>query len=522
MRLKRSGWKWRGGIFSAFALGTVIGVSAVVAPATADGPITWSLASPPNTVAITGGPWTLEQSGAANGLKSSGYCTSPDSGITGVQVGNPGTERMQPYYFPFIVGVGQNLQGYFDWRPKDTDEAVVAAASNDNGKTWNFQDEVLQLTTACPTNKNTEGDEAEKDPVCTGTKGSLLPCQNASNDQAGGTGDDGQGHQFIMTINGHTYLYTLDRSNTHIDVDQLSIHELTPIAGHPLNGAPAADDDPTDSNTAAPPEPFKTSGLMNPDGILGVVPGSNPLEIIYEQKVLNGDNSGATAFANAAQVCNNNAGWANYYATNPAGIGPNDDITFLRLASTNDGIKFTDLGALQGLNDIHTVSALGTRWLATAGSILALKHGNFGLFFSGGNCVDGDSDAFHYIGYAESSDLIHWTVINGIDNPIASIAPITMSLDANGIPGAGTVTTIPSSEPVVGPTNGFFAGRVYAPSATQSNARKVTVIFAGYHTTKPKNGLGDYRTIGRVVLDASDDINQIGTNPVVHSHKDQQ
>jgi len=29
------------------------------------------------------------------------------------------------------------------------------------------------------------------------------------------------------------------------------------------------------------------------------------------------------------------------------------------------------------------------------------------------------------------------------------------------------------------------------------------VIFAGYHTQKPKNGLGDYRTIGRISLKSS-------------------
>ena len=58
---------------------------------------------------IYGGPWTLEQSGAANGLKSSGYCDA-----NGVQVPNPGAERMQPYYFPFITGHGHKLQGYFD------------------------------------------------------------------------------------------------------------------------------------------------------------------------------------------------------------------------------------------------------------------------------------------------------------------------------------------------------------------------------------------------------------------------
>ena len=331
--------------------------------------IVWARNSAAITASITGGPWTLEQSGAANGLKSSGYCVSNDNGLTGIQVGNPGTERMQPYYFPFVVGQGDNLQGYFDWRPKDTDEGVVAASSKDGGKTWTFQDKVLELTTKCPTNPNTEGAESEKDAVCLGTSAPFLPCENASNDESkknlppnGGTGDDGQGHAFVLTINGHTYLYTLDRSNTHIDFDQLSIHEVTPLPGHPLNGAPAMDDDPTDSNPSATPEPFQTSGLMDPDGILGVVPDSNPVEIIYEQKILNGDNTGSTAFSNPGQVCNNNTGWANYYNNIPAGIntggiGPNDDITYLRLASTTDGIHFTDLGVLQGLNDIHTVSA---------------------------------------------------------------------------------------------------------------------------------------------------------------------
>ncbi len=491
--------------------------------------LVWTRNSAPNTASISGGPWTLEQSGAGNSLKSSGYCISNDNGATGTQVGNPGTERMQPYYFPFVTGLGDNLQGYFDWRPKDTDEAVVAASSRDGGKTWTFQDKVLELTTQCPTNPNTILGETKKSAVCLGTVSPFLPCENASNDESasqlppnGGTVDDGQGHAFVLTINGHTYLYTLDRSVTHIDFDQLSIHEVTPTPGHPLNGVPALDDDPTDSNPTATPEPFQTSGLMDPDGILGVVPGSNPVEIIYEQKILNGDIAPApTAFTNPSQVCNNNTGWANYYNNIPAGIntggiGPNDDITFLRLASTTDGIHFTDLGALQGLNDIHTVSANGTRWLATAGSILKLEHGGYGLLFSGGNCVDGDSDAFHYVGYAESTDLIHWTVINGLNNPIASVFPVTLALDSNGVPVVspvtGTSTTIPASEPVVGDTQGFFAGRIYAPSATQKDERNVTVMFAGYHTTKPKNGLGDYRTIGRVSLHASEDISEIGAN----------
>jgi hypothetical protein len=75
------------------------------------------------------------------------------------------------------------------------------------------------------------------------------------------------------------------------------------------------------------------------------VPGSSPVKIIYEQKILNGDNTGATAFP-AAQQCN--TAWANYYATNPFGTGANDDITYLRLAETTDGIHFTDKGRSRG------------------------------------------------------------------------------------------------------------------------------------------------------------------------------
>ena len=231
------------------------------------------------------------------------------------------------------------------------------------------------------------------------------------------------------------------------------------------------------------------------------MPGKTPLTIIYEQKILSGDNTGTTTLP-VAQQCN--TGWANYYATNPFGTAVNDDITYLRVAETTDGIHFTDKGALQGLNDITTVSALGTRWLATAGTILKLQGGRYGLFFSGGGCIDGDSDAFHYIGYAESKDLFHWNVINGIDNPIVEVSPFTMTVDANGLPAAtGTSVTVPTQAPVAGNTMGWFAGRTYAPSGTIFDSNDLTVTFAGYHTPKPKNGLGDYRTIGRLSLHSS-------------------
>ncbi len=454
----------------------------------------WTSTGAPSETAITGGPWTLEQSGAANGLKSAGYCDS-----NGNQIGNPGTDRMQPYYFPSIVGKGNELQGYFDWRPKDTDEAVVAAASTDAGHTWTFQQKVLELRTTCPNQLNKEPD---------GSKDSNA--FNLANNSDNGD-DDGQGHQYVIKIAGHTYLYTLDRAAGHIDVDDLIIHELSPQPGLPLNGAPASDDAPTDQSPPGAPEPaFHTTGLLNPDGILGIVPNSWPLEVVYEQKILNGDNTGSTALP-AAQQCN--TFWSGFYAQN-GGLAPNDDITYLRLATTTDGINFHDLGALKGLNDPTSVSINGTRWLATAGTIIRLGDGKFGLLFSGGSCIDADSDAFHYIGYAESRDLLNWTVINSLNNPIASVAPATLSVDATGAPStaAGAVSvTIPSHTPTVGNAIGWFAGRVYAPSATLRDHDDITVIFAGYHTQKPKNGLGDYRTIGRFGLRSSQRLITVGT-----------
>jgi len=480
-------------VILAAAMGLIVS-AAMVAQGHHRGPVTWTSNGAPTTTTITDGPWTLEQSGAANGLKSAGYCNG-----AGGEVNNPGTMRMEPYYFPTIFGSGKHLQGYFDWRPKDIDEGVVAASSDDAGLSWTFQQKVLELRTDCPTNfLKDAGGNKEKDP------------NNADNSDT--TGDDGQGHQYIITIGGHTYLYTLVRAAGHIDSDDLSIHELTPEPGAPLTGAPALSDASTDV-VNLPEPPMHTSGLLNPDGILGVVPGSSPLTIIYEQKILSGDNTGATAFP-ASQQCN--TFWAGYYANNPFGTAVNDDITYLRLATTKDGINFTDLGPLQGLNDPTSVSLSGTRWLATAGTILKLEHGRFGLLFSGGGCVDGDSDAFHYIGYAESTDLMHWTVINGINNPIISTASVTLTVNAMGVPatGAGAAPlTIPANASVVGNVLGFFSGRVYAPSATSFDPVDITVIFAGYHTQKPKNGLGDYRTIGRVSLHASEPVSIGGFDP---------
>ena len=73
----------------------------------------------------------------------------------------------------------------------------------------------------------------------------------------------------------------------------------------------------------------------------------------------------------------------------------------------------------------------GIRYL-DSGSILRLADGRYGMFFGAGNCLDNDSDAFHFIGYAETvnpvkapSDLLSWHMVNGFDNPILSTDTVT-------------------------------------------------------------------------------------------------
>lgn len=394
--------------------------SALASDAKRKAPLVWTSVSAVKESVISGGPWTLGQSGASSALPSAGYC------IGGVHQSNPGTELMQPYYFPQVVGQGAHLQGFFDYRPQGLDEAIVAAASDDFGLSWRFQDQALELTRACP-----------------------------ASDAETNAGDDGQGHPFVATLGGVTSLYTLDRSVGNVDSAGLAMHTLQPQIDAPLASLPASID-----------ASVHTAGLLSPDGIIAAIPGTN--QILYLQKQL-----GADASFPSAQQC--------------AGKKANHDITTPRLAQSEDGVNFTDLGPLTGLNDATNTTVNGTRWIGPRGTLILLAKHRYGLFFSGGSCADNDSDALHYIGYAESSDLQSWQVVNGFDNPIVAI---------NSEPA-------PAVAPVIGEAQGWFAGRVYAPNVSAVDARTATMIFAGYHTQKAAASNGDYRSIGQITLRAS-------------------
>lgn len=395
---------------------------------------------------------------------------------------------LSPAYFPFVFVNGQAstangipgdattpLIGLFDWRPKDTNEAVIAAQSNDNGKTWSFMQTVLEYNTgasSCPA--------------------------NAQSTLADSTGDTGYGHPTVIQLpTGASYLYTLDRSTGNVDLAGLNATTINVTPKYPLwNIGKDGTDIETIQTANKPVDPLdqstfstaKTTGLKNPDGILAVVPNTDPkapTKVLYIQKILGADNVGQTAIPIAEQC-----------TAAPTSGKINHDIVNVRLAETTDGINFTDLGVVQGLNDPTTVDYNQTRYIAPRGTLIDVNGdgSRWGLIFAGGNCLDGDSDAFHYIGYAESSDLMHWTVYNDINSPILSIKSITTTNQADG-----STVTIPKNTPLA-PTQPWFNGRVYAPTATMIDGTHLSLTFAGYTTQKPKDDLYDYRQIGNLVL----------------------
>lgn len=692
--------------------------------------VTWTAASSPVQSTLAGGPWTLSQGPNPDTT----YCTS---GGTGLPIVNPSAtvNTMNPFYFPFVTGSGNNLQGYFDYRPDAINESAIAAKSTDGGQTWTFQQQVASLSADCPT----------------------------ANPAAGN--DDGEGHPHLISFLGTTWLYLLDRRNDYVDNAGLIVQRLTPNipGGAPLNPVSAgttftppaslptgaslfagwnfdndsngtvtingnsynvnnsplpstgvgaatplgmtnsysfpvggstgtltgsttnADITTTEGstdpaldftsnswrvrgpactksnsncgvgvgngwNTAAPeysqgaefdvpttgeyhvvfqydwyvtaqgfrdlqvqyntninnpagwtnagplqvtPDgggfvnqitvdfkalgltgvdnnpnfgvrlvgaydptfvnnstcptstpctytgatltngqptvynnnsgnwrfdevnffgnnspsittspistvtPARTTGLLNPDGILAAVPGTYPVKVLYIQKQVEGDYS----YPAANQCVNPPVVTPNY----PYSLTANHDIATVRLATTTNGINFTDLGPVTGLNDSTTVSYTGIRYVSPNGSLIPLPGGGWGLFFGAGNCIDADSDSFHAIAYAESTNLTNWTVYNGINNPIVSRPTATFTDQATGDP-----VTVPAVPPVVAATapnatEPWYAGRVYAPNAIVNAAGNgVSLVFDGYDmgyaAPKSSKDLTSYRNIGQVFL----------------------
>jgi hypothetical protein len=448
------------------------------------------------------------------GTPYAGYCT-PSGQVTT----NHGPSLMQPYYFPFVRQRGPLLEGFFDYRPRNEQEAAVSAFSNNLGITWHFTAEALQLNPYCPL------DPTDPDNLNVNVSGLPVPYGSDPNSAA----DNGLGHPVVLTINGVDRIYQLNRANNHIDHDQLVVHTLPP--GHSSGSLAGLPDFGYVSPLSGGGYPtltpaLQTSGLQSPDAIMGSVPMGSTTAVIYVEKQLGVDAS--LGFP----VCPSTPSFALTNVVNRGKArGANDDVTTVRVATTTDGLNFQDVSSALGLFDPTTTALNGTRYLGS-GSIIPLADGRYGMFFGAGNCLDNDSDGFHYIGYAETTnvvrtanDLLSWKVIHQLDNPILSTDTVTDTLTNPSKPrpyplnspivnvtGADALTPaqvapwVPPTPapPFVTPPGGynsnFFSGRVYDPQAIYTDERTLTIVFAGYNTPQPSNNLGDYRTIGRFQL----------------------
>jgi len=534
---------------------TFFGASATVAllaaaPATAAGP---TISYVPNSLfqsVIKDGPWTLHESAGkrdrddddsrgdrerdrrdhdspanvahdasgivpttsgppyvGSGTPYAGYCDA-----AGRPTVNHGYSLMQPYYFPFVRRDGHVLQGFFDYRPRNQQEATVSATSTDWGISWTFESKKLALNPYCP------WDPTDPDNLNLSVNG----LQTAYGSSSANAADNGLGHSVVLRVNGVTRIYHLNRANGHIDSDPLVVHTLHHAEDGSLSSLPdygyvsplASGGYPTLEASA-----LATTGLQNPDAIMGAVALGTTTTVVYVEKTLNAD----TSFPKAQQ-CPSTPAYALTNLVNGKPRKANHDVIAVRVATTTDGINFVDVGVAAGLNDPTTVALNGLRWLGS-GSILPLSDGRYGMFFGAGNCLDNDSDGFHFIGYAETvnvvkqpSDLLTWNVINALDNPILSTdtvidpacpPPYPLNPPVVNVSGKDALTPaqvapfVPpagANPPPGGYTSNFFSGRVYDPQPVYTDERTVTIVFAGYNTPQPSNNLGDYRTIGRFQL----------------------
>ena len=160
-----------------------------------------------------------------------GYCgtgaQSTEAGASPVRQPAGSTLPLAPAYFPHIVRNSDgSLTGYFDYRPKDADEAIVVGHSTD-GVNWTY-----------------EGEALEQNP-------GLCPSADVN--------DDGEGHPNVIDIGGTTRLYTLQRPAGDNPGIGMLVHTLTaPTSADPLNGVPGTE------QVGIDPDAFATSGAAVP------------------------------------------------------------------------------------------------------------------------------------------------------------------------------------------------------------------------------------------------------------------
>jgi hypothetical protein len=145
------------------------------------------------------------------------------------------------------------LTGYFDYRPKDADEALVAATSTDNGQDWTFDSEALEENNSyCPT---------------------------------ADVNDDGEGHSNVITVGGNSMLYTLARAAGDMQGVGMIVHQLNPTPTNPLSGLPATesigiDPDAFATGTAPTTYPVPVSGTAENIPVTSTGTAGSPEQLV--------------------------------------------------------------------------------------------------------------------------------------------------------------------------------------------------------------------------------------------------
>ena len=160
--------------------------------------------SPPYPSGTVGTPGPLD-----------GYCGTGNQTTesAGSPVRQPAgtTLPFAPAYFPHVVkNADGSLTGYFDYRPKDADEALRRRHLDQWWRSWTYEGEALE--------------------------------QNPGYCPSVDINDDGQGHANLITVGGVTRLYTLQRPAGDMQGVGELVHTPAPTASNPLAGLPATEE----------------------------------------------------------------------------------------------------------------------------------------------------------------------------------------------------------------------------------------------------------------------------------------
>jgi hypothetical protein len=124
---------------------------------------------------------------------------------------------------------------------------------------------------------------------------------------------------------------------------------------------------------------------------------------------------------------------------------------------------------VRGLGNPTSNSDSVLRFVGSRGTVVANREGGMTLFLSGGFASDGDSDAFNQIFASTSRDGRSWSQpvrLIGTDYTFSASAAASGTDDRLGV-------------------SAYYWGRTYAPAVVANRDGSLTMVFAGYRTSKP-------------------------------------